>query len=488
MLLRAEPEDREWLETLIYTLLEEQQYDYCYTFHNLEIVAVRQPFAFSGPLPVPAGVCMDKDSSQLILLLYWPIVSRLSFDARVELLQHEAVHIIDGHLSSYGRSIDEIFGHQIANMAKDIYVNDKVPHDNLDAEGLPGVYREQYDFPPDLSSYEYAQLLQQMKDAGKLPESKQPPPLIVIAGSGDDVGDCISGQVIILPNGDAPADPQAGTSGKPGEEFTGKGKRRISEVLDLRSDEDAEAADAKTQDIVNDVRMALAAAKQEWSRGFGGADQASFVKAADRDAEVPWHYYLKAMESRYRADKVIPTRRRPSRRHPLHQGRVRRYGLDVAFLVDTSGSMGAEQLRLVDPELCGLHFRQAQITIYHCDAAVAKVETYNPYEPLEKFHGRGGTEYSDALIKLREQWPPPSFLVVYTDGYGGIETYKRLIIDERGEGWWKSYIEPRQTHSPDGIETLWIIPEGCMKPEDFKKNIAPWGDVVTVPTDHRENE
>jgi hypothetical protein len=76
-------------------------------------------------------------------------------------------------------------------------------------------------------------------------------------------------------------------------------------------------------------------------------------------------------------------------------------------------------------------------------------------------------------------------LVVFTDGYGGIGDYKQQVIEERGKEWWESYIEPRQTHSPDGTETLWVIPEGCMKPEDFQTNIAPWGDVVTVPTDHK---
>ena len=485
MQLRADVEDRAWLEELIYTLLEEKQHDYCYTFHNLEIVAARQPFAFSGPLPVPAAVFMDKTSPQLVLMLYWPIVSRLSADARIELLQHEAGHIIDGHFSSYGMMINERFGHQIANMAMDIYINDRVPHTCLDEEGLPGVYREKYGFPPNLGSFEYAQLLQKLKDNDKLPEAEQPPPVIIVAdGDGSARGMSVNGQMMVMPADGAPEDPQAGTTGKPGDEFTGKGEIRMSEVLDVRTVDDATAADVKTREIIKSVASALKASKKEWGRGFGGADQAQFIEAAEREAEVPWHYYLRAMESRYRADRVTPTRRRPSRRHPLHQGRVRRYGLDVAFLVDTSGSMQAEQLRLIDAELQGLHARKAQITVYHCDAAVAKIEQYNPYEPLEQFHGRGGTEYSDALIKLREQWPPPGFLVVYTDGYGGIETYKRQIIEERGKAWWESYIEPRQTHSPDGVETLWVIPEGCMKPEDFQARIAPWGDVVTVPTDH----
>lgn len=471
MLLKAEAEDRAWLENLIYPLLEEHQYDYCYTFHNLDIIAVRQPFAFSGPLPVPAGVTMDEKTGQLALLIYWPIASRLTMDARIELMQHEAGHIINGHFSSYGRSIAEVFGHRITNMAMDIYINDRTSHECLDAEGLPGVYREQFGFPPKLSSYEYARLLQKEADAGRLPEEKQPQQLIVVpCGGGGAPGSCDV------------KDPQAGTAGAPGDDFTGKGTIRLSEVFDINDANDAAQADARVREIITNVTTALETSKKAWGRGFGGADQEQFIKAIDRDAEVPWHYYIKAMESRFRADRVIPTRRRPSRRHPLHQGRVRRYGLEVAFVIDTSGSMGPDQLRLVDPELKGLHARKAHIMVYHCDAAVAKIEAYNPYEPLEKFHGRGGTEYSDAFLKMREQYPPPGFVIVYTDGWGGIEGYKQTVIEERGQHWWDDYTNVRQTHSPDGIETLWVIPEGCMKPDDFKNSVAPWGDVVTVPT------
>ena len=193
--------------------------------------------------------------------------------------------------------------------------------------------------------------------------------------------------------------------------------------------------------------------------------------------------YLRAMETRNRDDFVIPTRRRPSRRHAAHMGRIRKSGLEVVFLVDTSGSMGEDELKLVEPELRGLHARGAHITVIHCDAAVAKVEEYSPYEGLQKFHGRGGTDYSDALIYLREMHPRPSFLVGFTDGWGGIEQYKQIILNERNAAWWDDYVASRPEESPDGVSSLWVLPEGCESPDDFKKKIVPWGTVVTVKRD-----
>jgi len=165
-------------------------------------------------------------------------------------------------------------------------------------------------------------------------------------------------------------------------------------------------------------------------------------------------------------------------------GRIRKNGLDVVFLVDTSGSMGERELKLVEPELRGLHARGAHILVIHCDAAVAKVEEYSPYKGLEEFHGRGGTDYSDALMYLRDMHPRPSFLVGFTDGWGGIERYKQIITTERNALWWDDYVASHPEESPDGIPSLWVIPEGCMSLTEFKQRIVPWGTAVIVKRDH----
>jgi predicted metal-dependent peptidase len=453
----TEATDRKWLEDLLYYLMNKEQHDYCYALHNVEVIAVSQPFAFNGPYPIPAMTTLDGSTGQICMLLYWPIISRLSFKARVQELQHETLHIIEGHMSQYGCDLIKTYGQKIANMAMDIYVNQRLDRRQLAAEGIPGCTLEHFGFPPNLSSQEYAELLKD--EYIELPH---------ITFTDDSEGE---------------QDPLSGTAGNPGEDFTGKGVAGVASGVIKLDPEEAILADEKVKQLIQNVTAALEAEGKAWSRGFFGADQAQFIQASQREAEVPWSMYLRAMETRNRSDFVVPSRRRPSRRHPAHFGRVRRSGLEVAFLVDTSGSMGDGELKLVDPELRGLHARGARITVIHCDAAVVKVAEYNPYEGLTEFHGRGGTDYSDALMQLRIMHPMPSFLVGFTDGWGGIERYKQTIISERSASWWDGYVAAHPEESPDGMPSLWVLPEGCMAPAEFKANVVPWGTAVVIKRD-----
>jgi predicted metal-dependent peptidase len=452
-------EDGHWLEDLLYYLIAKKQFDYCYVLHHVNIVAVSTPPGFSGRYPIHACCGIDK-SGQICLYLYWPVVSRLSFEARLELLQHETLHIIEGHLSSYGKRLIDTYGASLANAAMDIYVNQKFSRTQLTAEGLPGTQLEHFKgLPPNKSSLEYAEMLQKLVNEGKLSFPK-----FSLVGT----------------------DPLAGTSGQPGDDFTGKGvKGLMSELLQL-DEANVEFAEEQVKNIITSVTEALkmhdSAVAKRW-RGLHGADHKEFMKASQRRTKIPWSHYLRSMESQHRFDVRTPTRRRPSRRHPSYHGYTWLGGLDVAFLIDTSGSMGAEELKLVDPELRGMHARGAHITVIHSDAGVSKVHRYHPGEPLQNFFGRGGTDYSDALGYISQMHPRPRYVVGFTDGYGSIGTYRSNIIKERGQNWWDEYISSNPEKSPDGFRTMWLLPEGCMPAEDFKRNIVPWGTVVIVERD-----
>lgn len=470
----ADPVSRGWLTNIVYILLEEEEFEYAFTFHNLEVRAVKQPFAVCNGLVVPAGVGTTEDM-QIIMLLYYPIVSRLSHRSQITVLKHELLHVVEGHMSSYGQRLTEDYGMSIANTAKDIYVNQRLTAAELDAltdDGLPPCRAENHKLPLGLSSEEYCQLLQDKESAGEKSVPKGD-----IRFVSDDEGKKQDG------------DAQAGTGGKPGDPFDGKGEYRPSEAFDL-DDKNASTADQATREVIESVTQSLKARGKEWrkERGFHGSDHSAFVEAAERQSRVPWYYYLRVLESKNRAETVVPTRRRPSRRCPSHMGRVRRYGLDVAFMIDTSGSMSAEQLRLVDAELRGLHSRGAHIRVIHCDAHVAKTEPYSPFTPMERFYGRGGTDFSPALLMLRDMYPRPGLFVGFTDGAGSIGAYTKVISDLYGQDWYDAFASHDTETTPDGIDAVWLLPEGCMTPDEFK-SIAPWGHRLVVPTDRvQENE
>ena len=485
-LLVGDPVGRDWLTNLIYVLLEGEEYEYAFTLHNVNVIGVRRPFALWNGMPIPAAVGVS-DTARLTMMLYMPIVAQLSYCSQIAVLKHELLHIIEGHMSAYGQRLTEDYGGMISNIAKDIYVNQRLSDDELKSlsdDGLPPQTTDHYGFPEYLSSEDYCRLLQSGQGNSSMPEAGEPE--LVEQGDGEggesDAGGAAESDV----GGDGDAsggiegEPNAGSSGS----FEGKGEYRPSEVFDLSKDEGV-VADQATREVLRSVTETLEARGKEWrvERGFGGADHAAFVEASKRQSRTPWHYFLRAMESRMRAERVVPTKSRLSRRNPHHMGRVRRYGLDAAFMIDTSGSMCAEQLRLVDAELRGMHARGTHIKVIHCDADVAKIEDFSPFTPMERFHGRGGTDFSPALLALRDLYPVPGMFVGFTDGAGSIHAYVEVIVEERGTEWYDEFAARSPTVSPDGIEVLWMIPEGCMAVECFQEDICPWGQVIVVPAD-----
>ena len=80
--------------------------------------------------------------------------------------------------------------------------------------------------------------------------------------------------------------------------------------------------------------------------------------------------------------------------------------------------------------------------------------------------------------------PKPQYIVGYTDGFGSIASYRSMIIRERGQDWWNDYVASNPDKSPDGFRTLWLLPEGCMAPDEFKQNVVPWGQTIIVKRDH----
>ena len=452
--------DSGWLEELLYHLINTKQYDYCYVLHHVNVVATMQPWAFSDGYPIHASCSLDK-SGQLLLQLYWPILSRVSFEARLEILQHETLHIVEGHMSGFGHRLMQAYGAPIANMAMDIVVNQKFERKHSTAEGLPGTQLQHFPgFPPDRGSIEYAELLTKLRDEGKLhvPE---------FSTLGTDL--------------------LAGTAGQPCDDFAGKGVPHLmTELLQFTEGEGA-FVDEQVKGIITAVTEAIGmhgeAALRKF-RGKFGVDHEEFMQASQRPAVIPWSHYLRAMESRNSFQTRVATRRRPSRRHPAYYGHTWRGGLNVVLLIDTSGSMGVEELKLVNPELKGMHARGAEITVIHSDADVAKVHRYSPATPLETFFGRGGTDYSIALEHIAQMRPSPRYVIGYTDGEGSAASYRSNIIQERGQPWWDDYVASNPEHSPDGIRTIWLLPEGCMSPDKFKRDIVPWGKTIIVKREH----
>jgi predicted metal-dependent peptidase len=189
-----------------------------------------------------------------------------------------------------------------------------------------------------------------------------------------------------------------------------------------------------------------------------------FIEAADSQPVVPWFQRINQVVSSGISMERRVTKRRLNRRNPdFGFGRVNLNTTRVCFIIDTSGSMADAELAHIDAELrCLSQLTEEPLTIVHCDANVAKSETYRYGTRLQEFFGRGGTSFEPALQFVKEMDEPPDLVCYFTDGYGG-----RLNDDE-------------PILHPALFDVLWILTPGGMDEEKFKERITSLGEVIKI--------
>jgi len=116
---------------------------------------------------------------------------------------------------------------------------------------------------------------------------------------------------------------------------------------------------------------------------------------------------------------VQPNYNRPPRRFPHMVGILpaqsrRSNKPKVMAVIDTSGSIDAHSLTLIDNELRTLakHFT---VTVVECDVEIHRVY---PYKKLDKLWGRGGTDLRPPLEQAFLAKHKPDVLIYFTDLYG----------------------------------------------------------------------
>jgi predicted metal-dependent peptidase len=454
----SEKISRKWIEEIVYSLLREGEVTYGLFLHKILIETTTKLIVHhsDGRPPAPACIGMKRDGT-LIMTFSWPFIEKLTFEQRRELLKHEVLHVVFGHISSRGFRITDTYGPVISNIGMDLVINQHIdPLMFADDCPIKGLLPSDFGFPNELTTVEYCELL--IEKFGIEATDRAIDKVLKM------IGDGMLG--VESEDGDLPP-----------------GQTRILEVMDL-SPEEKEILDASVKKVLNEVREQADRVKDKkegTGRGWDAAEAREFIKQLNRKAQAPWHRLLRAKESFHRTTLRMPTKIRPSRRHPQHYGRIRKCGLSVWFMIDTSGSMGEAQLSMVDAELRGIDGRGAEITVIHSDAGIANVEPYSRHRSIKEFYGRGGTDFSEVLIALRKEPRKPAIFVGYTDGYGGIEQYIQEVKDEIGEAAYDAFVAKCRSKSIEGVDTLWLIPEGCMDPEDFKESVCSWGDIIVIP-------
>jgi predicted metal-dependent peptidase len=247
-----------------------------------------------------------------------------------------------------------------------------------------------------------------------------------------------------------------------------RGIARMDEVAGL-NDNTADKLDQQTKQLVQQVEEKLNNMGQSLkTQGNMPSEASEFIESLNRPPKVKWTRILREAFAKAKSRRREKNPTRPARRPPIkvpggekynfYKGDlVRKNQTTVLLVVDTSGSMGAKELRCVEAEAKYMTNNGATVMIMQVDASVAHdpVE-FKAFSKLNNFFGRGGTSFIPAFEAAENMRPWPSMMVYFTDGYGTAPA------------------------NPPSFPVLWLLTSTGMNANDFKARVASWGDVAVV--------
>lgn len=170
----------------------------------------------------------------------------------------------------------------------------------------------------------------------------------------------------------------------------------------------------------------LLAPRVDWRKALAAAVRSGVANVA---GSVDYSYMRPSRRASVTGDVILPAMRRPV---PT-----------VAVVIDTSASMSerllGEVVGQVEGILSGVGLARGRVHVLACDTQVREVQLVGSGRQVE-LSGGGGTDMGvgiDAALELR---PPPSVIVVLTDGDtpwpAGAPKGKRVVVGLVGSGEW----------------------------------------------------
>jgi predicted metal-dependent peptidase len=169
-------------------------------------------------------------------------------------------------------------------------------------------------------------------------------------------------------------------------------------------------------------RLAGAAQQAMQAGKLGGA----MARMVDHllQPQLPWRMLLARYLSAVGRDDYNFTRPSSRREGPAILPSLRSGQVDVVVVLDTSGSIGREEMEEFLTEVNALKGQvRARVTLHACDAVLAPDGpwTYEAWEPLElpgALKGGGGTSFVPAFQWIDGWDIPPELVVYFTDAQG----------------------------------------------------------------------
>lgn len=216
--------------------------------------------------------------------------------------------------------------------------------------------------------------------------------------------------------------PEAGESGGQGREGQSEAEEREGSGGQASQKPDP-LSQAEREELSEQWKNRLAAAAQA-ARQAGKLSQSMMRWVDDLLApSLPWRALLARFFAVNQRDDY--SWRRPSRREgDALLPRLSSEGLDVVAAIDTSGSIGDEELREFVTELDALKGQvRAKVTLLACDNHVAEDAPweFEPWDTMQLppgLEGGGGTDFRPVFDWIETENRSPNLLVYFTDAEG----------------------------------------------------------------------
>ncbi|MCP3868478.1 MAG: hypothetical protein GY703_10350 [Gammaproteobacteria bacterium] len=325
-------------------------------------------------------------------------IEQLSLDETQFMLAHEALHCALSHFARRQHRINHRW-----DLACDFAINPLLVADGLKAP--PGsLMLPQFQ---GMTAEEIYPLIEELEDQQTLDRHAYDKENQNQGGSGHDESP--------PPESESSESQQDPRKNPRPESDTKPGKNGASEPQPLSPDEQ------ETLSIQWQQRLAGAAQQADQAGKMGGA----LARLIDHllQPQLPWRMLLAHYMTNNARNDYSYTR--PSRREgEFILPSLRSHQIDIVIAIDTSGSIGEQELEEFLSEINSLKGQvQARITLLACDAAISNSGpwVYEPWEDIklpENIEGGGGTNFCPVFEWVERNTIQPETLVYFTDAEG----------------------------------------------------------------------
>lgn len=176
--------------------------------------------------------------------------------------------------------------------------------------------------------------------------------------------------------------------------------------------------DNTEDDITQKVKEVVNKAAEQTDERDMGKLPGDILAAIEKLNHVPkdWRQDIQRFSARCAEILIESTRKKRNRRYGiLYPGNKTFPKLQLTIALDTSGSVRDEELTQFHAEMVRLHNMGVNLTVIQCDTKVSPHYKFDPKKPFQ-VHGRGGTAFAPVFDYVEENKMETDGLIYFTDG------------------------------------------------------------------------